>query len=187
VRIKINLPVALLTFLLGVTFSNLWYGTTTVERRKLPTANTTADESAVLTVSICDLLNDPTLYQNKRFKLEGVLYSTDTALLVYENCSNIRGQVPVIAVGFEDISDDLSRLLDALDGVRRPGKMEVDVRVIGDALDGVRRPGKMEVDVRVIGEMDGWYTVDDDPYLHIVVKRFEVLSPLRRFRLRRAG
>jgi hypothetical protein len=167
VRIKINLPVALLTFLLGVTFSNLWYGTTTVERRKLPTANTTADESAVLTVSICDLLNDPTLYQNKRFKLEGVLYSTDTALLVYENCSNIRGQVPVIAVGFEDISDDLSRLL--------------------DALDGVRRPGKMEVDVRVIGEMDGWYTVDDDPYLHIVVKRFEVLSPLRRFRLRRAG
>jgi hypothetical protein len=120
-----------------------------------------------LRVSVCDLLNEPDLYRNKRLKLEGVLYSTDTAYLVYEDCPNVKGLVSVIAIGFEDISDDVARLL--------------------DDLDRTRQRGKMEVDVRVIGEIDEFYTVDEDPYLHIVVKEFEVLSPTRRFRLRGAG
>jgi hypothetical protein len=164
---KINIPIALLTFLLGVTTSQLWYGSTTVDPTKLATPNRSADANAPIQVSVCDLLNEPGEYRNKRLKLEGVLYSTDTALLVYENCSNVKNGVPVIAIGFQDISDNLARLL--------------------ADLDGHRQRGKMEVDVRVIGEIDQWYTVDDDHYLHLVVERFEVLSPLRKFKLRGAA
>jgi hypothetical protein len=161
---KINILVVLLTFLLGVTTSQLWYGSTTVDPTKLATPNRPADANAPIQVSVCDLLNEPGEYRNQRLKLQGVLYSTDTALLVYENCSSVNDQVPVIAIGFQDISDDLARLL--------------------ADLDGLRQRGKMEVDIRVIGEIDQWYTVDEDPYLHIVVERFELLSPPRRFKLR---
>lgn len=164
-RLKTNIPVVLLTFLLGVTLSRLWYSSTAVKR--LPTANASADESAPIRVSVCDLLKEPGHYRGKRLEFEGVLYSTDTALLVYESCSNVQDQVPVIAIGFQEISDNLARLL--------------------EDLDGLRRPGKMEINVRVIGEIDQYYTLDDDPYLHIVVERFELLSPLRRFRLRGAA
>ena len=162
-RLIRKIPVALLTFLLGVTISQLWSVWTTVESPPPTTRNSSVDQSQPVRVSVCDLLNEPALYRNRRLKLEGVLYSTDTALLVYENCSNVKDQVPVIAIGFQEISDQVARLL--------------------EDLDGLRQPWKMEVNVRVIGEIDQSYTVDDDPYLHIVVEEFELLSPLRRFRL----
>ena len=163
-RLIRNILVALLTFFLGVVISKCLNVQTVVKAPSQTTGNSSIDP---VRVSVCDLLNEPAVYRNKRLILEGVLYSTDTALLVYENCFKIRDQVSVIAIGFEDISDDVAKLL--------------------DDLDGLRQRGKMEVNVRVIGEIDEFYTVDEDPYLHIVVKKLKLLSPLRKFRLRGAA
>ena len=136
----------LITFVVGVGLSALWQFLTPRQLAGSEIPEQYLNQSVLIgRVSICDLQDQPRLYENKLVSVEGVVFAIDGKFTLYEKCSNINNGagLPIVELsGAPETFNDLH----FVKGKESFTYYEADARVIGT----VRRdPGVEHLGLRI--------------------------------------